>query len=118
MTDYELNMMVARQLYPDAKFIERHGLKGSKLRLVTKVNIEICPDYCNNWNDLMPLVIANDISYFEGSACYGFDDGFESGYPHPDTYQRPSWDIEITNDNDQRALAECLLKVLQNKEGK
>jgi len=64
----------------------------------------------NNWNDLMPLVVENKISLdwdsFNWAAFQNefYKDGefFDSGY-------------QVILINPQRALAECLLKVLEAK---
>lgn len=56
-------------------------------------------DYCTNWSDLMPLVVEHEISI----------DYFEEGLSamHPDSH--------VCNKDPQRALAECLFKVLESK---
>ncbi|MBL4664289.1 MAG: hypothetical protein JKY22_12230 [Flavobacteriaceae bacterium] len=60
-------------------------------------------DYCNNWNDLMPLVVEYEISL-------QFRD-----HSSLDTRAYHKTGVWKANENPQRALAECLLKVLQSK---
>ena len=64
-------------------------------------------DYCNNWNDLMPLVIEHKICL---SNLYDQTD-WAGIYFDEKGYQR----IVVISKIPKRALAECLLKVLTNK---
>jgi len=61
-------------------------------------------DYCNNWNDLMPLIIEYRIELREGTRTNGWK-AFHRGIG-----------VVISNDTPQRALAECVLLVLQDKD--
>ncbi len=59
-------------------------------------------DYCNSWDDLMPLVVEHNISF----NCYAQTNEWHA-FVFP---------VGTNNENPQRALAECLLKVLtENK---
>ena len=105
MTNQELNLKIAQLVYPDAWYQD-----GCMVNGVVVIQL---PDYCNNWNNLMPLVIEHgiDISNHidgDGNKCieaewwYNQDIDCISVYSHDTT--------------PQRALAECLLLVLQEKE--
>lgn len=70
-------------------------------------------DCLSNWNDLMPLVVEYSLSSI---------DRREDGYNGTGRYMVQSvtvdedqnyWFIESFGDNLQRALAECLLKILK-----
>ena len=95
MNDYELNKAIAAYVYPDEII---HMVRGKVL-----IHTIGTLDYCNNWNDLMPLVIAHKIS-LQKRLCGGWG---AVSQPAKD------WPI-IVNKIPQRALAECLLKVLTN----
>jgi len=60
-------------------------------------------DYCNNWNDLMPLVVEYNVEF-------GLSGGVVEHY-----YNDPPPKGILNQDNVQRTLAECLLKVLEKK---
>ena len=104
MTKAELNLAIAKLVYPDAE------VKG-KGKLVLEFyedgwegpwSVKPVPNYCNNWNDLMPLVVEYgiDFCYSNVSDKWYATDG--NGYAR--------------HINPQRALAECLLKVLQEED--
>jgi len=88
--------------------------KGSKLQLVplsdisgqtmTCLNNSCRPilDYTGNWNDLMPLVVEN---------C-----DFIKILKSPNLTHVVMDGKQSANKNPQRALAECLLKVLQGEQ--
>ena len=64
---------------------------------------KVLPDYCNNWDDLMPLV---DFDYSTTKHATGLFDVVVNYTV-----------IGVVNaQTKQRALAECLLKVLMAKE--
>ena len=64
-------------------------------------------DYTDNWNALMPLVIEHGISLEQ----------FEDGRWRTVFNKEEFWShFTVMNDNPQRALAECLYKVLLAKE--
>jgi hypothetical protein len=105
MTDYELNKAIADKLG-----LEAHGYQqGSKDTAIITLTVSdkiLTVDYCNNWNDLMPLVVEHDI---EWSTC-GVGERYHA-------MVKKMADIAYTrSDNLQRALAECLLEVLKQKE--
>lgn len=70
---------------------------------------KMLPDYCNNWNDLMPLVIEHSIQLDTS-----YDNGKHTAY-HGKGMMFFQCDFVSHNKNAQRALAECLLKVLESK---
>ena len=93
MNKQELNLAIAKLVFPDAKLetapngtIPLHILRnkdGSFFHV---------PDYCNNWNDLMPLVVEYKMMLGSKTVRHAL----------------------LSNDP-QLTLAECLLKVLQEK---
>jgi len=95
--------------------------KGSKLQLVplsditgqtmTCLNNSCRPilNYTGNWSDLMPLVVERGITLWNYSKERNQIKGEEFCAAELITQ------IEIFNENPQRALAECLLKVLQGE---
>ena len=110
MTDYKLNLaiMTALGLAP----IERWNTSHDNGITTSECTFKADPtDYCNSWNDLMPLVVEHEITLYEPNQAGTW----------------PNWnavkffpalgveDIQVLNESPQRALAECLLKVLTNK---
>lgn len=95
MTDYELNIAISEKL--GITNGDDGGYHQPKIMDLSKPELERLIDYCNNWNDLMPLVVK-----------YSKDLDWESG---EDFYHSM-----CDNKNTQRALAECLLKVLESKQ--
>ena len=62
----------------------------------------LVPDYCNSWNDLMPLVVKYRISLFDAGL---------------DTWQAYWNDFtKETQDNPQIALVDCLIRVLEGED--
>jgi len=102
MTNQELNLAIAQLVYPDAWYQD-----GCMVNGVVVIQL---PDYCNNWNDLMPLVIEYGISLSDN-----YQDGlFAATKWH---YLGDATTFTSARDKDpQIALAECLLLVLQEKE--
>ena len=97
MTDFELNKAIAEAL--ELKIIEWYDGQFT----VNKDGLHTKVDYCNNWNDLMPLVVEHRIELRELSPsiwwhAFHARSGFEG-----------------KDENPQRALALCLLKVLESK---
>lgn len=102
LTDPELNKAIAEFVYPDAYEIK-------KVFGTSKVNVFSSPvtfpaitiDYCNNWNDLMPLVVEYKILSLNSTLL-------------PREYL---WGLVmyVRGKNPQRALVECLLEVLESK---
>jgi hypothetical protein len=63
----------------------------------------VVKDYCDNWNDLMPLVLEHEIAFNPIDSPASFWVAGSNSY-HPTKNKIP-----------QRALAECLFLVLQEK---
>ena len=98
MTDFELNKAIAETLGLSIKCL--HDVVMTEEREELGFHSET--DYCTDWGDLMPLVVEHEISidYFdEGLSAMTAND---KGVYH------------VVNESPQRALAECLLKVIQN----
>ena len=73
------------------------------------------PDYCNNWNDLMPLCLEHGIGY--EMITYGTTVEFTGAHvmtSDASGYEMPTHIVH--GDTVQRALAECLLTVLETKD--
>ena len=106
MTDLELNIAIVKVLYPGSSLIERYGMKGSKVMIVNDSvkSFSGSADYCGSWDDLMPLVIEHEIDL---NRQYTNGKNWLSGKCIINVGS-----FESSNENPQRALAECLLKVL------
>ena len=102
MTDFELNKTIAKalgiSLEPDSEYHNR--INSSSVMWYGGKSYHSA-DYCNNWSDLMPLVVEKGIS---------LEAELRDGY----WYARSNL-CSSRNKNPQRALAECLLKVLGAK---
>lgn len=76
-------------------------------------------DYCNDWDALMPLIVAYKISLINEygqhySGNFGYKDNYLDDYENSPTIN-PEWDVSIEHKNPKRALAECLLRVLEKE---
>lgn len=92
MSGYELNKAIAEAL--GWKVLGKSIFSESEIYVRKEIGPRFRVDYCGNWNDLMPLVVEYkimDIFLFTKTAT-------------------------SMQDNLQRALAECLLTVLKNKQ--
>ena len=67
----------------------------------------VAKDYCNNWNDLIPLVVDHDIEFFRCSHVDNKAKEYQAFCANPDIAEN-----EAVNCKLERALAECLLQVL------
>lgn len=100
LSDYDLNYGIANNLKLET-FINLSG---------TTTKVGLFPlskgfvDYCNNWDDLMPLIVEHEIGV----------DYFTVGLSAMATVD-PDYIVHVVNKNPQRALAECLFLVLQEK---
>ena len=116
MNDAELNLAIARLVYPDAEVVSatiNFCYDGDDV-IVGKGEGSISYNYCNNWLDLMPLVVEYGIEYdIEYINCDGekWIEFKAEKYLHGNTL------IAYYHDRDlQLALAKCLLAVLEAKE--
>ena len=103
LTDAELNLAIARLVYPDAQENALGQLFYQKNKFQ---RLPIVKDYCNNWNALMPLVIEHEMQFEGGRGAWAAGKWFGVEEPY----------IHICRRDPQRALAECLLKVLESKD--
>lgn len=112
MTNAELNLAIAKLVYPECEdFWQKYD--EAKVRVNWEddmgfIHTGKIADYCNNWNDLMPLVVEHGISLVFDEVYENWRAVFESDAPN-------FYWVEA-GQNPQRALAECLLKVLQEKD--
>jgi len=97
MTNPEIDLAI--ELLVNPEFQHAWDKKGHDRYWVA----ECLPRYTRSWGMLMPLIIEHEISL-----VYNFSDGNWDGIG----------DLNTSNHNPQRALAECLLLVLQSKKGK
>jgi len=110
LNNNQLSRKIALQLGEDVAERYLHDV----VNVVLNGNIV---DYCGNWNDLMPLVVEYGIAF--GQISYENENGDK-------IFQAGRWTLPFerleshtrTSRNPQRALAECLLLVLQDKENK
>ena len=106
MTNAELNKSIAELVYPQ---MDVHTKLGNNAAYFDNETRGWSVNYCNNMNDLMPLVFGyklNLIRRRDGSGCayqyiYDGDDDIAS--------------IQAHDKDPQLALAKCLLLVLQAK---
>lgn len=95
LTDQELNLCIAESSgeYSDGYFDN---------------NPKNVPDFIGDWNLLIPLAINNGINFFQSTML-----GIRTGNMYAiDIHQ----EFEVMKcENPQRAIAECLLLVLQKK---
>jgi len=119
LSDFELNIRIAElisintkqevEFYNEQVLIQKLGNVGKNLKSFLLV------DYCNNWNDLMPLVVEHGICYADRQNDGYLGQGrFLVQYAAKQLESGRYEFIEKRGDNLQRALAECLLLVLQN----
>jgi len=101
VNDFELNKAIAEKLYPTSSWVlYEHAPDGSSVE-----NGNGCIlNFVESWDCLMPLVVEHCINFCR---IKGLGITFEA------------WQFEdrlsTLNANPQRALAECLLKVLEAK---
>ena len=104
MTNAERNLAIAKLVYPDEE-IKKLPFGDSLEVWLNDVDI-LDVDYCNKWNDLMPLVVEHfdriDATPDRGIIAVRCK---TSGYWH-----------SSKNNSLQITLAECLLKVLEAKQ--
>ena len=109
MNDFELNRAIAEALGYIVT-VENHTFNSDGfvingfISTHAKPTPYTMPDYVNNWNDLMPLVVEHGIS--------SLHQNFDNSWIVDQFHGQPCFDGE----NLQRALAECLLKVLLDKQ--
>jgi len=115
MNNQEINLAIAKLVHPEARKIQPDAIDfckdGEGVLVSLAYGSASLVDYCNNWNDLMPLVVEHKIAlmpeYFDDIVM---TDNWEAEYEIiPNGYQCS------VNKDPQRALAECLLKVLESK---
>ena len=108
LSNHELNRRVAKLLYPLATIYKSKELKCGVCihhssdcdpSLPWILNV----DYCNNWNDLMPLISECDIQSFITGVGVQTEINDFSHRAH-----------KATSPTLQRALVECFLKVLES----
>jgi hypothetical protein len=102
MTGYELNKAIAGALGFEVRVTQSIDYKGdpyARHEVLTGGFWRLTPDYCNNWNVLMPLVVEYEITLYKLMESDGWHAFVNSSKA-------------IINLNPQRALAECLLKAL------
>ena len=113
LSDHELNRRVAERIYIGENSIRaRKGMKASAVIVISnKLRHDIAMvDYCNNWNDLMPLVIKYNLS----RTFMQEDETHDVFAPANQGLTSDGNLLETNNKNPQKALVECLIKVLES----
>ena len=65
MTNFELNKAIAELVYPDSVKLFKIGDRVRFSTIDDKYGRRgYTKDYCNNWNDLMPLVVEHNVEYY------------------------------------------------------
>ena len=108
LTKQEINLRIAKLVFPDCGVIKNFMVTGQTscdIVMAKHGTYRAVPDYCNNPNDLMPLVWEHEIGI----------DYFKEGLSAMATVE-PDIVIHEVNKDPQMALALCLLKVLEAKE--
>ena len=99
MTGFELNKALAELTHPHLEWVMNRTCDDNTTVAANGWTL----NYCNNWSDLMPFVVENNITM----ECY--HGKFDHCYYTNDDHESLYWN---EGDDPQRALAECLLKVL------
>lgn len=108
LNDFELNRTIAELLYPDAR--DFNHVNKSDVLLHRGRIVPYVFNYCNNWNDLMPLVVEHLSAFWKaGDLSNHYSGKWNAAYG---CVLSPM--VKWSN-SPQRALAECLLLVLQDK---
>lgn len=110
LTDLELNIRIAKSL----GLFQGHqaGVETATVGDVLcwyderRVIHRCHEDYIDNWNNLMPLVVEHDLTYDETGGVF---------YAYKYVYNNTDKDFCCESEFLQRALAECLLKILESK---
>ncbi len=106
MNEAEKNKRIAELVYPDF-LIGMPNANGS-IPIIDTTSVHNFPDlvvdYYNNWSDLMPLVDKHGIGFEK--VCFGEDTPY---------FVARGVLAMVGNKNLQHALADCLLKVLEEK---
>ena len=108
LSDFELNKAIAELIYPELNWVMSNTCYDNTT-VVANSGDGWKLNYCNNWNDLMPLVVEHEISLNDATNSEWIADTFRV---------MPRNELFSISKNPQRALAECLLLVLQDKENK
>ena len=111
MNDQELNIKIAKHFYDNVTMSDHSNAVECTCRRKGSI---FYIDYCNNWNDLMPLFVKYELSLWQDKGIGCFYANQCKRCDHGD-YLGDVFENDIENENPQRALAECLLKVLKNK---
>ena len=100
MSDFEVSKAICALLGFDV-----NGVTESWNQMINAV-----PNLCEDWSRLMPLAVEHDVAYIksERSAFSGLyiDDEYDCYY---------GFKLKVENDVPQRAIACCLILVLQEK---
>ena len=110
MTNAELNLAIAKLRYPNENPQMEIELYGNLSDAVIVDISGLREDYCNNWNDLMPLIVELGVNYV-----------LTAGNKKPfwiATHRRYG-NVEAVDLSEQAlkvALAKCALKVLEAKQ--
>lgn len=105
VSDFEVNKALGHLVYKNS-YIERSVHGGSEISIINKDFALVMVDYCNNWNDVMPLAVEYGISLCpseDKKDCEWYADKIFS------RNLESCW----SDKSPQRAIACCLILVLQ-----
>ncbi len=107
---YELDKHIVKAMRPEATFYTA-GVTGqvSMPTYCDEYGEHVMPNFSTNWNVLLPLIIANDIS------MENYSGKFDHCYYTNENHEKLYWNY---NKDPQRALSECSLLALQYKRNK
>ena len=97
MTNQELNLAIAE--YDET--VTCHGTQENGVVIRNNYGVTRYIDYCNNWSDLMPLVVEHGLSLLKSNEGYTAVSECEL--------------FDFYTTSPQIALCECLLLVLEEK---
>lgn len=119
LSDFELNKGIAEYIgelsldeYTGYNIVQKSNILVAEMNDDPSEDRPCFSDYCNNWNDLMPLVVENNI--LDNSLFYGeLIDGTKYGM---DYLLNEDISFHFNSNKLERMLAECLLLALQEKD--
>ena len=120
-SNYDRNLRLAELVaLSTGQRVDVYGLTVS-LQTLDNIGKELITyrtvDYCNNWNDLMNLVIQHGIS-LEYDKVYPEELAEDCNWNAYQGESESPYEIYVTNTNPQIALVDCLISVLEAKESK
>ncbi len=125
LSDFELNFSIAEFVFPISDVVTKEEMiscegKPDEVQVIHEPALSgEYVDYCNNWNDLMPLIVEHMITpsiYANRVTVEDVIYGCEVELDFCEFGRHHEYSLEHKEKVTQRALAECLLQVLIVKE--